>query len=427
MVTVVLASNLLGLGGTERGMTTQALALDRERFDVRILGVSGSGPQQSPIEEAGLRVDVADGRFGTLVEALRGADVVVHLRQGNAAPLLPAACREARVTHLVDWNIFGQVDRSPDERQFACHLFISKMVQLRYRRRVRDGSAGFHDRHRVHYLPIDFSLRDRAPDRREARQLLGLDPDRPVVGRTGRPDELKWRSLLVDMTPSLLRAVPDVQLLFVGATKGKAERLRRLGVLDRCTLVEQTLDEDRLAAFYAACDVFVSASEIGEAQGLANLEAMSLGIPVVTCSTPWADNAQVEFVEHGQTGLIANHPRPFAEAVAALLLDTGLNRRLGASASALVRRLFDPGRQARQLERLFTSLLSDGRAPADWTPSPAEVDAFAPEYARRSRLEYRPLRLHERVQARATRARERAARAVGARRSGHALGPGSES
>ena len=33
-----------------------------------------------------------------------------------------------------------------------------------------------------------------------------------------------------------------------------------------------------LAAFYAACDVFVSASEIGEAQGMANLEAMTFGV-----------------------------------------------------------------------------------------------------------------------------------------------------
>ena len=163
--------------------------------------------------------------------------------------------------------------------------------------------------------------------------------------------------------------MPDAQLLFVGATPAKVRRLRRLGVLDRCTLLEPTLDEARLAAFYAACDVFVSASEIGEAQGLANLEAMSFGVPVVTCSMPWADNAQVEFVEHGRTGLIANHPRPFAEAVAALLLDAKLRERLGAEARATVARRFDPRIQARQLERLFTGLLNEGRVPSEWAPS----------------------------------------------------------
>jgi glycosyltransferase involved in cell wall biosynthesis len=203
-----------------------------------------------------------------------------------------------------------------------------------------------------------------------------------------------------------------VQLLFVGTTPGKVERLRRLGILDRCTLLDQTLDEDRLAAYYAACDVFVSATEIGEAQGLANLEAMSFGVPVVTCSTPWADNAQVEFVEHGRTGLIANHPRPFAEAVAALLLDPELRHRLGAEARDAVCRHFDPATQARQLERLFTGLLGDGRMPSEWSPSPAEVDDFASEVARRAGLQLRPLRPRERLEAEAARLRERAARTL---------------
>lgn len=391
-------------------MATQALALDRQRFDVRILGVHGSGPRHKLFEAAGLPVAVGNGQFDRLVELLRGVDVVVHLRRGDAAPLLPAACRRAAVAHLIDWNIFGQVDRSPDEPKFACHLFTSKTTQLRYRLRVGDQSARFHYRHRVHYLPVDLALCDRAPDRADAKRRFGLDPDRPVVGRGGRPVDVKWRNLLVDMVPDLVRAVPDVQLLLAGATAAKLRRLRRRGVLDRCTLVEQTLDEDRLAAFYAACDVLASASEIGETQGLANLEAMSLGVPVITCSTPWADNAQVEFVEHGRAGLVANHPRSFAEAVAALLLDAELRERLGANARSAVCRQFDPQAQARQLERLFTSLISEGRVPSEWAPSPADVDAFGHEYRRRVGLQHRPLRRGERVEAAASRLRERLAR-----------------
>ncbi len=48
---------------------------------------------------------------------------------------------------------------------------------------------------------------------------------------------------------------------------------------------------------------------------------MCLGLPVVTCSTPWVDNAQVEQVDPGETGWLADHPRQFAEAVASLLAD----------------------------------------------------------------------------------------------------------
>ena len=213
------------------------------------------------------------------------------------------------------------------------------------------------------------TLRERAPDRSAAKAALGLDPERPVVGRVGRAADAKWRDLLVDMVPELLRLAPEAQVVFVGATPAKRRRLTRLGVIDRCLLLEPTADEERLATITAACDVSVGASRIGESLGLANLEAMSLGIPVVTCSTPWADNAQVEFVEHGVTGLIANHPRPFAEAVATLLDDDELRERLGRAAAALVAERFDVGALSAQLERLCVSLADDGRVPDEWDPA----------------------------------------------------------
>ena len=231
-----------------------------------------------------------------------------------------------------------------------------------------------------------------------------------MVGRIGRAADAKWRDLLVDMVPELLRLVPEAQVVFVGATAGEApKRLSRQGVLERCLLLEPTTDEKRLATITAACDVSVGASRIGESLGLANLEAMSLGIPVVTCSTPWADNAQVEFVEHGVTGLIANHPRPFAEAVATLLRDDELRSRLGVAAAALVRERFDLGALTSQLERLCISLADEGRVPEEWSPSPAAVDAFSHDYERRSALEFRPLTSSERLQAELTRRRERVA------------------
>ena len=405
-----------GSGGTEKGMTTQALALDRERFDVRILGRARLGSAAAPLEAGGS----ARGRRRRPAETLVGAAARRRRRRAPAPGATPSrSCRRpaarAGVPHLVDWNIFGQVDRSAGRAAVRMPPVHQQDVQLRYRRRVRDrrrrasttatGSTTSRSTPRCATAP---------PTAREARRRLGLDPDRPVVGRTGRAADLKWRNLLVDMVPRLLRGVPDAQLLFVGATPAKVERLRRLGVLDRCTLVEQTLDEDRLAAFYAACDVFVSASEIGEAQGLANLEAMSLGRRrSVTCSTPWADNAQVEFVEHGRTGLIANHPRPFAEAVAALLLDTGLRDRLGADARARTcAALFDPARPGAPARAAVHGPAERGRLPRRVDAEPGRGRCVRAEYARRERLQYRPLRLRERVGGPGERLRERAARAL---------------
>jgi glycosyltransferase involved in cell wall biosynthesis len=406
---LVFATNTLGIGGTERGLVAQATAIRDQRIRPRAVGILEGGARASVLERAGLRVDVAGGDQTRLAEILRGADVVIVMRQGIREPLLPAAARHAGVPHLVEWNQFGHRDRSDDERSFACHLFVSQMVELRYREMVGDRTPGFHDRHRVQYLPVDETVRRLAPERAAAKEALGLDPGRPVVGRVGRAADAKWRDLLVDMVPELLRLAPEAQVLLVGTTPAKRRRLERLGVLDRCLLIDPTTDEGRLATITAACDVSVGASRIGESLGLANLEAMSLGIPVVTCSTPWADNAQVEFVEHGVTGLIANHPRPFAEAVATLLHDDQLRARLGSAAERLVRERFDLASLTKQLERLCVSLVDQGRVPAEWSPAPEEVEAFSREYERRSALEFRPLARTERFQAELARRRERLA------------------
>jgi len=410
-----MLANTLGLGGTEKGLASFALELDRSAFDVAVVAVHDDGPRRAQLEAAGIPVAVAGGDEARLAELLEGADVAHVFRAGNAEPLVPAAAARAGVGHLVEANIFGNVDRSPDEERFAAHLFMSRMCLLRYRERIGAGWDGFHARHRVLSFPIEHEeLRSRAPAKAAARERLGLDPDRPVVGRVGRADDMKWRDLVVDMIPPLLELVGEAQVLLVGATPAKVARLRRLGVLERCVLHEPTLDPETLSAFYAACDVFVTAAEIGESQGMAIAEALALEIPVVTCSTPWADNAQVEFVEHGVCGWLAGHPQPFAEAVADLLRDEDRRRAFGAAGRAAVERDLSAGPLTRQLERLYRGLLDGSEALESWSPSPAEVERFAAEYPERAAAEYRPLTARERLEARAVRARERAGHLRGA-------------
>jgi glycosyltransferase involved in cell wall biosynthesis len=407
---VVYVSNALGIGGTERSLVNFARRLDRSRFAARAVTVHEDGPRRVELEREGIPVACAHGDAGRLAELLRDADVVHVFRHGIHEPIVPAAARQAGVRTLVETNIFGAVDTSPDERDFACHLFISKMCLLRYHAWTGGADPAFDERHRVLYLPVELErLRAGAPERAEAKRMLGLDPERPVVGRVGRAADLKWRTLLIDMAPHLLRLRPDAQLLYVGITPAKRRRLERLGLLDRVSLPDGgTAEDDRLAVIYAACDVSIGAAAIGESLGLATAEAMAFGIPAVTCSTPWADNAQLELVENGRTGWIANHPRPFAEAVAGLLEDPDARARLGAAAAEHVRRLLGPAPLTRQLERLYDSLVAGAGVPSDWSPSPLEVEEFAKDYPRRAREQFRPLTARERAEARAERLRERA-------------------
>jgi glycosyltransferase involved in cell wall biosynthesis len=408
---VALVTNALGLGGTEKMLQSCALGA-RAICDVHVVGVQALGERAEMLASAGIPVACADSDPGKLAELLRGTDVVHVFRHGAADAMVPNACRTAGVEHLIESNIFGHVDRSTDEVLFDCHLFVSKFCLLRYRERLGGRRApDFHRRHRVLSAPIEFEpLRAAAPAPREARELLGLDPDRPVVGRVGRAADLKWRRLVIDMAPRLLALVPDVQLAFVGLTDTLRARARELGVLDRITELEPTGDPARLAAYYASCDVFASAAEIGESQGIAIGEALALEVPVVTCSTPWVDNAQVEFVEHGRSGWYASHPNSFAEAVADLLGDEQRRRAFGRAGAQGMERLLHPGDLPERVQALYASVAAGGEAPEAWTPSPEEVEAFAADYERRARLEFRPLSARERAEVRTERARERIVR-----------------
>lgn len=416
---VVLAVNGLGLGGTEKSVQTHALAFDRDLVEVSVVAVQEDGPRREPLEAAGIEVTCAGGSETRLREAFEGADVVHVTRAGVAEPLVPAARRAAGVPVLVESNVFGAVDASADEPGFTCHLFPSKMCALRYRRRLGLGGPEFHDRHRVSFWPVDLAgLRALAPEPGDAKLRLGLDPERPVVVRVGRDNDRKWRTLLVDMVPPLLAQVPEAQVVIVGATPAKLRRLERHGVLDRVHLFAPTASEAELACFYAAGDVFVTAAEIGESHSFAIEEAMCLGLPVVTCSTPWVDNAQVEQVDPGETGYLADHPLQFAEAVADLLVDAPRRRRFSERARAKSDELYDAPTLTRQLERLYSGLLGDSGPPAEWIVPPAELDGFAAEYERRARACFRPLSAAETAEVERERRRERARWALRAFRAG---------
>jgi glycosyltransferase involved in cell wall biosynthesis len=405
---VVHATNELGLGGTAKVAVTHALAHDRAMVEPSVVAMLWEGPRRAELEAAGIPVAGADGDVGRLAELLSGADVVHVHRAGHPEPLLPEAARRAGVPVLVETNVFGFQDTTPDERDFRCHLTVSRMCALRYRARAGLAGPEFHERNRVSYNPVDTGLlRSVAPEAAEAKRSLGLDPGRPVVGRLGRGDDRKWNVLVVDMVPRLLALAPEAQVMLVGTTDSVRRRLARLGVLDRVAIVEPVAEPEALARLYAACDVFVTGSAIGESFGLAIAEAMALGVPVVTSSTPWTDNAQVELVDEGRTGHVANHPQPFAEAVASLLEDDDRRAALGKAARGKVDRLFSVVPLTRQLERLYAALAAGGPLP-EWSPSPSEVDAFAEEYARRAVAQFRPLTGRERLEARASVLAERA-------------------
>ncbi|MFI1070687.1 glycosyltransferase [Streptomyces puniciscabiei] len=139
-------------------------------------------------------------------------------------------------------------------------------------------------------------LRYDAVRRAEAREFYGIPQDAYVVGGLGRLDPGKRFDLLVH---ALHRLPADVRLLLVGGGR-QEEALRRtahdLGVADRVVLTGERPHlpapgdhAPALSSLLSAMDV-LAAPSAEESFGLAVLEALAAGLPVVYTTCPAIDD-----------------------------------------------------------------------------------------------------------------------------------------
>ncbi len=181
----------------------------------------------------------------------------------------------------------------------------------------------------------------------QARARWGLE-NAQVLAIGGRLHDQKGVNELFCVLRELRARFPRLRLLVMGHKQvyqqGFEKKALELGISDMVVPVGW-LDGAELALAYAATDVFVAPSICFETFGLVSLEAMEHARPVVaTCF-----GGSPEVIEDGVTGLIANpfDTRAFSAAVARLLEDPALARRMGEAGRArleerfLIQRLAD--------------------------------------------------------------------------------------
>jgi 1,2-diacylglycerol 3-alpha-glucosyltransferase len=197
----------------------------------------------------------------------------------------------------------------------------------------------------------------RAGDRGRARAALGLADDGPLLVYVGRLDREKNLGFLLEAFAAVLRSRPDATLVLVGRGTREADlraTAERLGVAHRVRFVGGVAPAE-VVTFYQAADVFVFASTT-ETQGLAVLEAMAVGRPVVAVRASGIEEAVVD----GVSGLLTpEDPAAFASAVAEVLDDAGLAAKLAAGGRDVARRFAAPVLAAR-LVGIYRRLLDAG-------------------------------------------------------------------
>ena len=192
------------------------------------------------------------------------------------------------------------------------------------------------------------------------REAHGVAPDRPALVTVSRLSLEKNIAFLLRVVRGLTTEFPELVFLIAGEGPDEA-RLRKLaGELGIGANVRFFGNLDRrttLLDAYRAGDAFVFASPT-ETQGLVLIEAMALGVPIV--STAVMGTAMV--LRDTQSALIAPEDvDAFAAQVAQLLRSPELRARLSAAGPNDARR-WSSQTLTRQIEALYESLAREGDA-----------------------------------------------------------------
>lgn len=287
----------LAAGGAEQWLRQ---LLHHTATDAEVVTLSNPGVLADALRADGVRVasvDMRGNRDLAVVPRLRrhiarGRYDVVHTHLFRAQLYGALAARLAGVRTVIstehslnDRLIEG---RSTDRAGVrALYLAAARMTSLTIavsdpvaRRLVQWGVP----QSRVVTVPVGLDAATFAFDqdvRRSARAELGLAPEAVVIAGVGRLVEPKRFDVLLQA----VAALPGTTAVLVGAgpaRPGLEALAAGLGIGDRVRFVGETLD---VARWLSAADVFASPSP-EETFGVAVLEALAAGLPVVYCRCP---------------------------------------------------------------------------------------------------------------------------------------------
>lgn len=194
----------------------------------------------------------------------------------------------------------------------------------------------------------------------EARAAaIRAEHERPIILFVGQLRYYKGLHFLLQAMRDI-----DADLIIVGEGRegpGLVRMVERLAIEDQVRFVGKR-EGDELVAYYHAADVFCLPSHLrAEAFGLAQVEAMACGLPVVSCRV----GTGVEWVnQDGVTGFVVPPaaPEKLSGAIRRLLAQPQLRRQMGENARARARSEFSLDVMVARIKTVYRWLL-DRRGP----------------------------------------------------------------
>ncbi len=189
----------------------------------------------------------------------------------------------------------------------------------------------------------------------KVREKHGLGPGDKVILFVGQLIFYKGIEYLVRAMPDIISRVPEARLLIVGKGVEAAalrEEARRLGVEAKVIFAGFVPDED-LPQYYAASNVFVLPSvSPAEGFGIVQLEALACARPIVTTTLPGV--REVDGAEVATLHVPPRDPGALSDALARILGDDALARRMGENARQLCESKYTAAKVTEQFLKIYS-------------------------------------------------------------------------
>ena len=368
MIRIAFFAPVLITGGTQRHLQQVLRLLDARRFSARVVTLRGGGEVAGELEAEGVSVTAlgidrltTPGAIASMVRtarALRAEGIqIIHGFQWRPSLVGTIVGRLAGVPVVLAGK--RSLTGSDSTARLAWRVMarqVDAIVANAEALRAEACAQGVSARWEIIPNGVDVDRFRVGPPEPEAKAMLGLHPDRPVVGTIGRLEARKGHELLLlaarAMRAQLGGRAPQLLLVGDGPLRDQlAARAKELR-LDSVRFAGNLPDVRRALA---AMDVFVLPSK---EEGMSNalLEAMAAGRPVVATAV----GGTREVIDGITNGILVPSADPTAMAgeVLALLDDPVRATRMGREAQRLVERRFSARAAVARLEQFYESRLA---------------------------------------------------------------------
>jgi glycosyltransferase involved in cell wall biosynthesis len=369
-VRLVYCVDSFRIGGTELNAVRTVAALDRNRFDIRIVHLQDDGPLRAHYEAMGIPlVHLPIARLYSPGTASQGVKLARMLRQW---------CVDIVHTHDLYTNIFA----TPWARVLSdCRVIASRRWwydapraglttlnrwSYRFAHCVLANSAGVASllstqehipARKIVQIPNFLEERAfaRADDEARSRQRAQwqIPPGAFVVGSVARLAPVKNHALLL-RAAAVLGSNVHVVLIGDGPSRAELEKLAlQLNIQGRVHFFGEVMSTGSLHTMF---DVSVLCS-LSEGFPNSVIEAMAAARPVI--ATPVG--GVLDVVQEGQTGLLVptDQPERLAHAIRTLQEDPALYTRLARAGERLARERFHQDVVITRLSSMYAAMASD--------------------------------------------------------------------